>query len=135
MSRPITEQPLLKLGGTIVSKYQAYDDILEVILIIRSSNHFYAVVTTGRQAHRALRLDPNRLVEITGPIIDYILPEAVGYKIVYAVACQKLRIGDELTPSPDPFPDDRELSKLSIFKKCADLNNTTSGASSSNPGT
>lgn len=124
MTTIIKEQSLLKLGGIIVSKYHAYDNVLEVILIVRSRDRFYAVVANGRQAHRAFRLETGHLVEIEGPIIDYILPESVGYKIVYAVACQRLRFGDELGPPPDPFPDDQELSKLTIFKKCTELNET-----------
>ena len=129
MTTTIKEQSLLKLGGIIVSKYHAYDDVLEVILIVRSRDQFYAVVANGRQAHRAYYLAIGQPVEIEGPIMDYILPDSVGYKIVYAIACQKLRFGNELTPSPELFSDDKELSKLSIFKKCAELNDTAKQSS------
>jgi len=122
--RPIKEESIVKIGGTIVAKYHAHADEVELILIVRSHGMYFAVVTRGRQAHRALPKPPGTPVRITGAIYDYMIPDGCGFRITYVVYCQRMVFGDTLQqPSPGPLEGfDAQLPRHQIFEKCDSLN-------------
>lgn len=122
--RNIKEKIEVELGGVIVAKYRAHEDDLELILIVRSRERFVAVVTHGRQAHRAFSRPNGTPVSVKGSILEYQLPDGCGYRVVYVIDCQQMSFGDGLEqPPPDP-PDvfTEQLSKFLIFQKCESLN-------------
>jgi hypothetical protein len=122
--RTIKEENTVKLGGIIVAKYHAHADEVELILIVRVQERFFAVVTHGQQAHRAFSRSIGTPVKITGTILEYTLPSECGYRVVYACYCQRIGFGGELEKSP-PDPDlgfAEQLPKHQIFQKCDSLN-------------
>ncbi|SHH63172.1 hypothetical protein [Desulfofustis glycolicus] len=124
MSRPpIKEESTVKLGGVIVAKYHAYEDYVEQILIVLAKKKFFAVVAHGRQAQRSFRVPVGTTVSVSGTILEYPLPKECGYRVVYAVYCQRMKFGNALEQvPPDPLEEYMQLPKHQIFVKCDSLN-------------
>lgn len=122
MKRAIRDEAVIRLGGHIVSMYHAYQDEVEVILIVKAGGMFFAVQANGRQAHRSLKLSPGQMVEVEGPIVSSEFPADSGWKPILTIWCQRLRIGEKGGALEDPFSGQSVLSKFHLFRKCVELN-------------
>ncbi|BDD88642.1 hypothetical protein [Desulfofustis limnaeus] len=124
-SRTIKEKIVVELGGIMVAQYHAHADDVELILIVRAQEKFFAVITRGRQAHRALARPTGTPVKAVGTVLEYRLPDECGYRVVYAIYCQSIRFGDNMEAAPsDPLEGftEQQLPKHQIFQKCDSLN-------------
>lgn len=119
--RPIEEPATVKIGGVVVSALKAYRDTLEVLLVIKTKNTFYAVVLTGRRAYQAAKLPKGQWVEVKGQVVELLWAADIGWKIPFSVSAHSLRIGSDKEDVLDPFSDIYELSKGEIFRNCFEM--------------
>lgn len=123
MNRGIHKGATLKVGGTIVSKYKAVGDAIEVALVIEANGTYFGVLAHSRQGHRANKLQPGQMVEVEGPVVSDMWPDyGGGWVPAYSITCKRLRLGDEVVEVKDPLEDYPELPKFKVFYKCMELN-------------
>jgi hypothetical protein len=119
MKKPITESTTVKIGGKIASSFRAYQDGLEVILIVQCMGSYIPVVFSGRKAHQAAKIQRGTWIETKGELVEN--PGAIiekGWKIPFSLAGKSLRIGTGKADVTDPLENTSELPKSAIFKAC-----------------
>ncbi|MCP3889311.1 MAG: hypothetical protein GY702_10625 [Desulfobulbaceae bacterium] len=117
MRRAIIERAKITIGGTVLAKYSAFRHELEVIMVVKTNDSLFGVVTRGRRAHQAFYLEDGQEIEVKGNIVETSVPLENGWKPILSIHCSHMRIGNSLQKVDSPFPDYFEMSKNEIFRK------------------
>lgn len=119
--RAVKETVRVTIGGVVVEKFSKYRDNLELIIVLRCEESFFPVVLIGDRAHRFSEVSKGQWVEIKGKIAEHSGATEKGWRSLFSVVADKVRLGEGREKMSSPFEYIQEMPKGEIFNKCLEM--------------